>query len=139
MGVFKILYIYPRHAEAVRMQFCESKKTPAEENHDKNAEAAQFQWVRALKPDVPAAVTEREAGEFMVEVFMEYRSILEMMRRVDFTVLTQHQGAEEQEHSKQFTVEEIKQLQSWLCFCANAVVGPSSCLVALVLLRTPPT
>ena len=112
-GVFKILYIYPRHAEAVGMQFCESKKTPAEENHDKNAEAAQFQWVRALKPDVPAAVMEREAGEFMVEVFTEYRSILEMMRRVVFTVLTQHQGAEEQEHSKQFTVEEIKQLQSW--------------------------
>ena len=58
-------------------------------------------------------MTEREAGEFMVEVFTEYRSILEMMRRVVFTVLTQHQGAEEQEHSKQFTVEEIKQLQSW--------------------------
>ena len=90
--------------------YCEPKKMPAKENHDKNAESTitEFQWARALMRDAPAAVTEREAGEYMVD---ETRGL--HMR-------TQHQGAVEQEHSERYSEEEINQLQTWRCFCANA-------------------
>ena len=66
------------------------------------------------------AAKAREAGEFMVEVFIRYQVILEMMRRVVCTAHTQHQGAEDQENSKQFSEEEIHQLQTLPYFCAKA-------------------